>query len=286
MVFSKNDLTGEIIATLMNDQDSETWACSLISCDNPVCTCESIEIDLTPVQGQRQDGRILPNQRLEIDMVEKKLVVESENHMTPENLDFSNLFQSQLTDEDFEFLFQKHYAHKQKITETADMDSVDIGFDYEAVEQDGLMYAYNDVLPYGKQMQVRINDEVYLILDQYCLLPKCLCTDTTLHITPLEEIDAEDGRVYAVRLQYDKKRWEIEESPPNAVTLKTLRSVIEEQNPDFYRHLKTRHEKMKRLYLSNRQKNYNPPQVVRTTKIGRNDPCHCGSGKKYKKCCM
>jgi len=29
-----------------------------------------------------------------------------------------------------------------------------------------------------------------------------------------------------------------------------------------------------------------PKQVVRTTpKIGRNDPCPCGSGKKYKKCC-
>ena len=25
-------------------------------------------------------------------------------------------------------------------------------------------------------------------------------------------------------------------------------------------------------------------QVVRTKKIGRNDPCHCGSGKKYKRC--
>lgn len=22
-----------------------------------------------------------------------------------------------------------------------------------------------------------------------------------------------------------------------------------------------------------------------TSKIGRNDPCHCGSGQKYKKCC-
>lgn len=21
-------------------------------------------------------------------------------------------------------------------------------------------------------------------------------------------------------------------------------------------------------------------------KMGRNDPCHCGSGKKYKKCCL
>lgn len=29
------------------------------------------------------------------------------------------------------------------------------------------------------------------------------------------------------------------------------------------------------------------PQVIRTEpKIGRNDPCPCGSGKKYKKCCM
>jgi len=22
------------------------------------------------------------------------------------------------------------------------------------------------------------------------------------------------------------------------------------------------------------------------SKFGRNDPCHCGSGKKYKKCCL
>lgn len=27
------------------------------------------------------------------------------------------------------------------------------------------------------------------------------------------------------------------------------------------------------------------PYVRETPKIGRNDPCSCGSGKKYKKCC-
>ena len=26
--------------------------------------------------------------------------------------------------------------------------------------------------------------------------------------------------------------------------------------------------------------------VTKTKKIGRNDKCSCGSGKKYKKCCM
>jgi uncharacterized protein len=27
------------------------------------------------------------------------------------------------------------------------------------------------------------------------------------------------------------------------------------------------------------------PEPVRSTKVGRNEPCPCGSGKKYKKCC-
>ena len=31
--------------------------------------------------------------------------------------------------------------------------------------------------------------------------------------------------------------------------------------------------------------NENKPQIDLTKKIGRNDPCPCGSGKKYKKCC-
>ena len=28
-----------------------------------------------------------------------------------------------------------------------------------------------------------------------------------------------------------------------------------------------------------------PPEQEKGKKIGRNDPCPCGSGKKYKKCC-
>lgn len=281
MLFSTDAITGETIATLVKDGEPETWLCSLISCDNPVCTCSSIEIVLTPLQGGALD-----QQRLEIDLVEKKPVDDSKDSISPEHVEFSNRFQSRLTDDDYDFLSQKFLIYKQEITESADMCAVDIGFDYEAVEQNGLMYAYTDVLPYGRQMRVRINNEAYMILDQYCLLPKCPCTDTTLTITPLKDTDLVEAEAYVIRLRYDKKHWEIEESPPDGVTLKTLRSVIEEQIPDFYRQLKTRHEKMKALYLHNRQKNYYPPQVIKESKVGRNDPCPCGSGKKYKKCCL
>ncbi|MBS6592270.1 MAG: SEC-C domain-containing protein [Ruminococcus sp.] len=27
------------------------------------------------------------------------------------------------------------------------------------------------------------------------------------------------------------------------------------------------------------------PGIKPSSKVGRNDPCQCGSGKKYKKCC-
>jgi uncharacterized protein YecA (UPF0149 family) len=29
----------------------------------------------------------------------------------------------------------------------------------------------------------------------------------------------------------------------------------------------------------------NKPEIDLSQKIGRNDPCPCGSGKKFKKCC-
>ena len=39
--------------------------------------------------------------------------------------------------------------------------------------------------------------------------------------------------------------------------------------------------KQKALYAEQR----NSRTIVKGKKIGRNDPCPCGSGKKYKKCC-
>ena len=37
--------------------------------------------------------------------------------------------------------------------------------------------------------------------------------------------------------------------------------------------------------ISDLQRLLSPPQAKISEKVGRNDPCPCGSGKKYKKCC-
>lgn len=39
--------------------------------------------------------------------------------------------------------------------------------------------------------------------------------------------------------------------------------------------------------ISDFEKLMNPPQpIISAITNGRNDPCSCGSGKKYKKCCL
>jgi SWIM/SEC-C metal-binding protein len=37
--------------------------------------------------------------------------------------------------------------------------------------------------------------------------------------------------------------------------------------------------------ISDLEKMLNPTNTAVSNKVGRNDPCPCGSGKKYKKCC-
>jgi len=48
----------------------------------------------------------------------------------------------------------------------------------------------------------------------------------------------------------------------------------------------TRNQQAKNKGKRNKPLFLNPPQPITTEeKVGRNDPCSCGSGKKYKKCC-
>jgi len=40
------------------------------------------------------------------------------------------------------------------------------------------------------------------------------------------------------------------------------------------------------LYFYEQREKPAQPVVLDMPKIGRNDPCPCGSGKKHKKCCL
>lgn len=66
-----------------------------------------------------------------------------------ENLKFAKLLLSSMDETDFQLLWRFYFNYKNEKTEKALVDSIEAVFDYRQVEDGGLMYAYNDVLPYA-----------------------------------------------------------------------------------------------------------------------------------------
>jgi hypothetical protein len=91
--------------------------------------------------------------------------------------------------------------------------------------------------------------------------------DSLVKPNPIEEMD-EDTKVY---LTFDKEKLYFNMVGAQAEWLYELGE---------WDALLTQ-ERRKELYREQKQSG----TVVKDKKVGRNDPCPCGSGKKYKKCC-
>ncbi len=286
MVFSIDKNLNKIIATIQYGGRTEKYECIISACDNPVCTCANIYLELIPMQFDCDSRSNLRNRKVEIDIDKRTLGYKDKKKISKEDLKFSRLFLSKLNENDYQLLYKNHFAYKNKISDNAPLEIIEGYFDYQQVEQDGLMYAYNDILPYGDQFHITINGKNCIIIDQYCLLPKCSCTDTNLDIMQIDKLGNTGKELCFVALNYKKKQWKLIDESPIPMFLETVRSKIEEQLPDIYREMQTRHKKLKAIYANCKKRHFSVNMEPKLPKPGRNDPCPCGSGKKYKKCCL
>jgi uncharacterized protein YchJ len=163
---------------------------------------------------------------------------------------------------------------------------IKVNFEYDEVEQNSLMYAYNDILPYGEILKVTLYEMHCIIYDQYCLKPGCSCTDTVLNIFSVDDNGEIENELSALSVKYNNRKWNTIETASSEADLKSIKSAVEQQYPDIYSKLKKRHLRLRSIYAYNKKRDYSPKQALRLPKVGRNDPCPCGSGKKYKKCCL
>jgi len=286
MVLAIDNKSKRIIATVQEGERIKEYESIITGCENPVCTCETVYLDLIPTEIIDENKEHLPPRKVEIDIIEKSLGYKNKKKVSKEELRFAQQFLSQLDENDFQVLHKSHVAFKNKISEEASPDSINAFFEYDEVEYNALMSAYNDVLPYGDNLLVTINGKECIIIDQYCLLPKCPCTDTNLNIFSVDKVGKTGTELCSVSVNYRKKVWKIIEEFSLPVTLKTVRTTIEDQLPNIYKQLQKRHIKLKAIYAHCKKKHHSPKEELQLPKVGRNDPCPCGSGKKYKKCCL
>jgi len=90
-------------------------------------------------------------------------------------------------------------------------------------------------------------------------------------------------------VEYKRESFEMFEAMMDRVEDETLRYLFLMRTPEEEEEMIRQYQQRKRreqreMQMIGAGAMEKPQQVIRREKIGRNDPCPCGSGKKYKKC--
>jgi preprotein translocase subunit SecA len=90
-------------------------------------------------------------------------------------------------------------------------------------------------------------------------------------------------------VEYKRESFDMFEAMMDRVEDETLRYLFLMRTPEEEEGMIKQYQRRKRKEQQEMQMVgggviEKPQQVIRKEKIGRNDPCPCGSGKKYKKC--
>ena len=90
-------------------------------------------------------------------------------------------------------------------------------------------------------------------------------------------------------VEYKRESFEMFEAMMDRVEDETLRYLFLMRTPEEEEEMIRQYQQRKRreqreMQMVGAGAVEKPQQVIRREKVGRNDPCPCGSGKKYKKC--
>ena len=266
-------------------------------CVNPQCDCRSVHLDLVPASDKSTKKRVcfqLNFDTKEIDWPRRWSVPEEFKAVAEE-------FGRDLY-ENLKPTFRQHYHEAKEFgTKLYNLLNACDNFKRKA------MVSYGDISPGTTLWSFSDGKEIFTVIDHYCAQPDCLCQDVVLTFYPDVTKKEVLNPLFAIRLKEDGRFVE-EESSTNHDEIKRLISAFELKVPHLQAEVLSRLQKAKEFgrlmvkeHISNRQirrlledlsrvpRYYEAPQrpepVITKKKVGRNEPCPCGSGKKYKKCC-
>ncbi len=125
------------------------------------------------------------------------------------------------------------------------------------------------------------SDAVFIAEELYCTNTACTCTEATINFS---ELTAENRVVSVGHLRVNLPDMQVTEWKPkrDRELLEKLWTAFQARHHRVGERLAHRKRQVAELAAS-REAKHSP--AVAAQRIGRNEPCPCGSGKKYKRCC-
>lgn len=155
----------------------------------------------------------------------------------------------------------------------------------------GLVVGWEEVFPDDPDFIFYISGKRYWARDLYCINPGCTCKEIKVSFAEFGEGN-NPKELGAVGI--DLKKFSIEGIEAFGAPAEKLTQIWQQfqEEAGVKKIIKTRQKEMRFIgkeivELSRKNKSKGLKSVPKVGgKVGRNDPCPCGSGKKYKKCCL
>jgi hypothetical protein len=251
-------------------------------CQNPTCPCEHVTLKCfteTPEASPRAPIFVY----MEMDLERQEIANLEELKANPAARALANAVAAESGQEEWNQLRRIYWDLKQYWTEHSDLEQVEVSFPPEVLA--GTMVGYFDIFPFARRLEFTDEQGTWLIGDQYCCNPKCPCQEAVLSFMRLPE-GAGRGPlrpIVSISYQYrDGKVSRLDAEADPRYSEQGLLESLKKTRADLDSLLAKRQSLLRRLVGRTLKR-----QTIHslTPKIGRNDPCPCGSGKKWKRCC-
>jgi hypothetical protein len=204
---------------------------------------------------------------------------------------FTEALVAELGPEDWSTLRALFMRLMDEVCAATDLTRLKYDFPYDRLEDEiePLEYvAYNEVFPFHNPLWLEVDGELYLAQDEHSL------PDFYWEFGPVVSVLASsrrpDGeprtaeRLFTVDLDLATGSWRPYRRPADdAVPVERIMDAfLARFGTEF---ISERGRTLRKLYYHNRSLTFTPRPLVLPRKTGRNAPCPCGSGLKFKKCC-
>lgn len=273
-----------------------TWAVRLHCCENPRCGCANVTFYCIDADRDSPEQAEMVN--FNLDAMERTVTAETCRDDARYQSDFAKAAVAEFGEQEWQLIYKYLLHTKRNIVRTMDVAKVSLPDSPDDITEDGGLVWFGDLFPFADCFEFDLDGEMWAIDDQYCVMPDCDCREVVLGFLRLlpsrgRSNSAKDS-IPSVRYDYKLDKIKVLQKPAvGHPSLIALLHALREAYPSFVENVGHRHEQLKVIYLRTvlakgpPDATVGPGTTIRRDepKVGRNDPCPCGSGKKYKKCC-
>ena len=254
-------------------------------CVNPGCSCTDALLRFIELSDDGAAVNDLFILRLDIntwEVTEKKVLnktIKAEKMIEEFVVDIDQLKEKLLS----HYVSAKEYGKKNYIDYISDGTA--------KLFLDGKMVSYSEIFggyDLFDKFSFKFNEtEMWFFEDQYCSNPKCLCNEAMLTFYKIDDSKETQEAEFAVRMNLNNFKYDVEFNENEQNQIAEIIKSLHNSQPEVFGILKRRYKEVKNASkaiikkFSLKEKKEEQPNI----QVGRNDPCPCGSGKKYKKCC-